>query len=95
MARQREQLAAREHSFTYKPADPERFFELLIELAGDAVDDRNWRTAYNIASGRSTMSCPGAIANQRSLFVTITRSLAWLAGTVALDRMQQPVRARS
>src|SRR5439155_12284156 len=29
-----EQLASREHNFTYKPSDPQRFFDMLIELAG-------------------------------------------------------------
>src|SRR5204863_2552124 len=45
-----QQLAARDHQFVYKPADPERFLDMLILIAGDAVQDRNWQTAYNIAS---------------------------------------------
>jgi soluble lytic murein transglycosylase len=45
-----QQLAARDHQFTIRPADPERFYDMLILLASDAVQDRNWQTAYNIAS---------------------------------------------
>src|SRR5207248_2813270 len=45
-----QQLAARDHDFAYKPADPGRFMDMLIQIAGDAVDDRNWQTAYSVAS---------------------------------------------
>ena len=43
------QLAARSHNFTYRPADPDRFYDMLLLLAGDAQQDRQWDTAYNIA----------------------------------------------
>ena len=41
-----QQLAARAHNFVYRPADPERFYDMLILLADDAAQDRNWQTAY-------------------------------------------------
>ena len=44
-----EDLAARPHRFAYKPADLQRFYDMLIQLAGDAAQDRSWGTAYNIA----------------------------------------------
>ena len=84
-----QQLTAREHQFTYKPADPERFYDLLMLTAGDAVDARNWRTAYNIASQIDDVS-PGPIADQPIGVRDDYTSLAWLAATVALDRMNSP-----
>ena len=44
------ELAARAHKFIYRPADPERFYDMLLLLANDAAQDRQWQTAYNIAS---------------------------------------------
>lgn len=44
-----EDLAARTHHFTYKPADPDRFYDMMLLLAGDAANDRDWATAYDIA----------------------------------------------
>jgi soluble lytic murein transglycosylase len=89
-----EQLGSREHNFTYKPADPERFFEMLIELAGDATDDRDWNTAYNIASGLDDVLPSGvSVADQPIDVRDNYTTLAWVAGTVALDRIRQPASA--
>ncbi|HEX6218788.1 MAG TPA: lytic transglycosylase domain-containing protein, partial [Sphingomicrobium sp.] len=43
------QLAARTHNFIYKPADPERFLDMLLILANGAAEARDWGTAFNIA----------------------------------------------
>ncbi|HZU51187.1 MAG TPA: lytic transglycosylase domain-containing protein, partial [Sphingomicrobium sp.] len=89
-----EQLAAREHNFTYKPADPQRFFELLIDLASDAADNRKWQTAYNIAIGIDDVLPEGAkVADQPIDVRDDYTSLAWLAGEVALDRIRDPASA--
>ena len=89
-----EQLAAREHHFTYRPADPQRFLELLIQLSGDASDERNWDTAYNIASGLDDVLPAGAaVADQPVDMRDDYTTLAWVAGTVALDRTRQPTAA--
>jgi soluble lytic murein transglycosylase len=86
-----QQLAARDHDFTYKPADVERFYDMLILLAGDAVDDRNWQTAYNIASQIDDALPAGANVSDQPIGVRDNyTTLAWLAGTVALDRMHRP-----
>ena len=86
-----QQLAAREHNFTVKPADPERFFDLLIQLANDAVGDRNWSTAYNIASQIDDVLPTGATVADQPLGIRDDyTTLAWLSGTVALDRMNRP-----
>ena len=86
-----QQLAAREHNFTVKPADPERFFDLLIQLANDAVGDRNWSTAYNIASQIDDVLPTGTTVADQPLGIRDDyTTLAWLSGTVALDRMNRP-----
>ena len=89
-----EDLAARDHNFTYKPADPERFYDMLILLAGDATQDRNWRTAYNIASQIDDALPAGTDVSSQPLDIRDDyTTLAWLAGTVALDRMNSPMNA--
>lgn len=91
-----QQLTARDHSFAIKPADPERFLDLLALLAGDAVDDRDWRTAYAIASQVDDLLPDGApIADQPLVIRDEYTTLAWLAGSVALDRLDRPQSAMS
>jgi soluble lytic murein transglycosylase len=86
-----EDLAAREHHFTYKPEDLERFYDMLLLLAGDAADSHDWQTAYNITrqiddalpAGQSVADQPLSVRDDYT-------SLAWLGGSVALDRMHRP-----
>ena len=86
-----QQLAARDHNFIYKPADPGRFMDMLTQIAGDAVDDRNWQAAYNIASQIDDIFPSGTnIADQPIGIRDDYTTLAWTAGTVALDRMNRP-----
>jgi soluble lytic murein transglycosylase len=87
-------LAARSHNFTYRPADPERFYDMLLLLAGEAAQDRQWKTAYNIASQLDDVLPPGANVADQPLGVRDNyTSLAFLAGNVALDRLGQPANA--
>jgi soluble lytic murein transglycosylase len=89
-----EDLAARAHNFTYKPADAERFYDMLILLAGDAAQDRNWRTAYNIASQVDDALPAGSdVADQPYGIRDDYTTLAWLGGIIALDRMNSPADA--
>ena len=89
-----QQLAARQHDFTVRPADPERFMDLLIQLAGDAEGDRNWQTAFNIASQIDDVLPAGkSVADQPIGVRDDYTTLAWLAGTVALDRMNRATNA--
>ena len=87
-----QQLAAREHKFTYKPADPERFYDMLmLSWPDDASHDRNWRTAYNIASQIDDVLAAGATSPiSRLASATITPASRGSAATVALDRMNSP-----
>jgi len=89
-----EQLAAREHHFAYKPADPERFYEMLLILAGDAADQRQWQTAYNIARQIDDVVPVGAAVADQSYGVRDNYTdLAWLGGNIALDRLHHSASA--
>jgi len=85
------QLAARPHQFTYAPTDPERFFDMLLLLAGEAAQDRQWDTVYNIGRHLRDTLPPGAdISRQPYGLRDNYTSLTWLAGTAALDRLNRP-----
>jgi soluble lytic murein transglycosylase len=87
-------LAARSHNFVYRPADAERFLDMLLVLANDAAQDRQWQTAFRIASQLDDVLPAGTIGSDQPIEVRDNyTSLAWLAGSVALDRMQQPANA--
>ncbi|MFL6720748.1 MAG: lytic transglycosylase domain-containing protein [Sphingomonas sp.] len=89
-----QQLAARDHEFASKPADPERFYDMLIQLAGDAAQDRNWQTAFDIASQIDDALPAGAkVADQPIGVRDDYTTLAWLAGSIALDRTARPSNA--
>ncbi|MES2120860.1 MAG: lytic transglycosylase domain-containing protein [Pseudomonadota bacterium] len=92
--RSAQQLAARTHNFIYRPADPERFMELMVILANDAADERQWGTAFNIASQLDDLLPAGQAVPDQSLGIRDEyTTLAWLAGNVALDRMNRPSNA--
>ena len=84
-------LVARQHDFTYQPADPERFYDMLLTLANDAAQDRQWNTAFNITRHLSDALPAGTDISQQSIGIRDNyTSLVWLGGNVALDRMNQP-----
>jgi soluble lytic murein transglycosylase len=84
-------LAAREHHFAYPAADADRFFEMLLILANDAAQDRQWGTAYNITRHLRDALPPGTDISTLPLDLRDTyTSLAWLGGSVALDRLNRP-----
>ena len=87
-------LAARSHNFVYRPTDPERFYDMLLLLANDAAQDRQWSTAFRIASQVDDALPPGTDVSDQPIGVRDNyTSLAWLAGSVALDRMNKPANA--
>jgi soluble lytic murein transglycosylase len=88
-------LGARTHHFTYKPADPERFFEMLELLAADAAGDRHWDDVYNITRQIDDVLPAGSdVADQPLGIRDEYTDLAWLGGKVALERMRQPASAQ-
>jgi soluble lytic murein transglycosylase len=92
--RSAEDLAARAHHFVYKPADTERFYDMLILLANDAAQDHRWQTAYNIVRQiDDALPSGAAVADQPYGVRDDYTDLAWLGGSVALDRMHQPAAA--
>ena len=88
------QLAARQHNFTYKPADPERMLDMLLILASGAADARDWGTAYNIARQANDVLPAGADLNDQSYAVRDTyTSLVWLGATAAWTGLNRPADA--
>jgi soluble lytic murein transglycosylase len=87
-------LAAQPHHFTEKPADPERWYEMLLLLANGAAQDRQWHYVYNIARQLDDAFPQGTqIADQAYGVRDNYTSLAWLAGRTALDRLNKPSNA--
>jgi soluble lytic murein transglycosylase len=87
-------LAARPHNFTYRPADPDRFYDMLFLIATDAVQDRQWQTAYRIASQvDDALPTGGNVADQPIGVRDNYTNLTWLAGSIALDRLSEPAKA--
>lgn len=89
-----QQLFARPHSLTYRPADPERFYEMMLLLATGAASQSQWRTAYDIARQVDDVFPAGTDISTQSLGVRDEyTSLTWLAGKAALDALGRPAEA--
>jgi soluble lytic murein transglycosylase len=87
-------LGARSHQFVYKPADPERFYDMLLLLAGDAANDRDWQTAYDITRQiDDVLPSGGEVADQPLGVRDDYTNLAWLGGIIALERLHHPANA--
>ena len=88
------QLAARPHSFTERPADPDRFLEMMLLLAGEAAEDRQYATAYNIGRQVDDVLAPGTDITQQPLGIRDKyTSLTWLAGSAAYGGLRRPADA--
>ena len=84
-------LFARSHSFTHKPADPDRFLDMMVLLSKAAAGDRQWQSAYNIARQVDDLFAAGADISLKSYDVRDKyTTLTWTAGTVALERLNRP-----
>src|SRR5207248_8798394 len=87
-------LAARQHNFVYRPADPARFYDMLLTLANDAAQDRQWSTAFNITRHlRDALPADTDLSRQPIDLRDNYTSLVWFGGSIALDRLQQPASA--
>jgi soluble lytic murein transglycosylase len=85
------QLLARSHSFTYRPADPERFLDMMVLLSKAAMGDRQWQIAYDIGRQTDDLFGPGADISLKSYAIRDDyTTLTWNAGTAALERMNRP-----
>jgi soluble lytic murein transglycosylase len=83
-------LAARPHNFTYRPADPERFYQMLLILARDAWSDRNYAQAYDIARQVDDSLPAGADVSLQSYGIRDEyTSLTWTAGEAAMSGLNR------
>lgn len=88
-------LLAQPRTLSALPADPEKWYETLLTMARAAASDRNWETAYRIASQVDDAYPPGTDVSTRSIGERDDyTSLTWLAGTVALHRLNRPADAQ-
>jgi soluble lytic murein transglycosylase len=84
------QLFARSHSFTYKPADPDRFLDMMVLLSKAAAGDRQWQLAYDITRQVDDVFPSGAdIALKEYGIRDKYTTLTWTGGTVVLERMNR------
>lgn len=88
------QLFARDHNFTHRPADPERFMDMQILLADGAANDGQWALAYNIARQSEDILAPGTNVSDQNLGIRDKyTSLTWLGGTAAWSGLNRPADA--
>jgi soluble lytic murein transglycosylase len=83
-------LLARNHNFMHKPADPDRFLDMMVLLSKAAASDRQWQTAYNIARQVDDLFAPGADISLKNYDIRDKyTTLTWTGGTVALERLNR------
>ncbi|HET9335539.1 MAG TPA: lytic transglycosylase domain-containing protein, partial [Sphingomicrobium sp.] len=83
-------LAARPHNFTHRPADPQRFYEMLLILARDAWANRNYQQAYDIARQVDDSLPAGADVSLQPYGVRDDyTSLTWTAGEAAMSGLNR------
>jgi len=88
------QLFARDHNFTHRPSDPERFMDMQILLADGAANDGQWGLAYNIARQSEDILAPGANVSDQGIGIRDKyTSLTWLGGTAAWSGLNRPADA--
>ena len=87
-------LFARNFNFTYRPADPERFMEMMILLADGAAQDGQWSIAYNIARQADEVVPAGIDVQDQPLGIRDKyTTLMWLGGTAAWSGLNRPADA--
>lgn len=85
------QLFARPHQFSRKPADPERFLDMMVLLAKGAEKDRQWQLAYDIGRQADSIFANGADISLKSYGIRDNfTTLTWTAGMAALERLNRP-----
>ena len=87
-------LFARQHTFAYRPADVDRFLEMMLLLAGAATDAGQYTTAYNIARQLDDVLPAGTDLTRQPYGVRDKyTSLAWLAGSASYGGLRNPSNA--
>ena len=84
-------LLASRPRFDRPPANPARYLDLALTLARGAANDRNWQTAYDIASKVDDLYAPGTDVSDRPYGERDDyTSLTWLGGQTAFYRLNRP-----
>jgi soluble lytic murein transglycosylase len=84
-------LLASRPRFDRPPANPARYLDLALTLARGAANDRNWQTAYDIASRVDDLYAPGTDVSDRPYGERDDyTSLTWLGGQTAFYRLNRP-----
>jgi soluble lytic murein transglycosylase len=79
---------ARPRSLDAQPYDPEKWFEVLLTNARAAANDSQWTLAFDIARQLDDAYAPATDIRERPIGERDEyTSLAWLAGTTALDKL--------
>ncbi len=87
-------LLANRPALQHRPTDAEEWYEVLLLNARAAANDRQWSTAYSIASKVDDAFDPGTDVSGEELGVRDDyTSLTWLAGTTALWHQNRPTEA--
>ncbi len=87
-------LFARQHSFVHRPADVDRFLEMMLLLASAAADAGQYTTAYNIARQLDDVLPAGTDLTRQPYGVRDKyTSLAWLAGSASYGGLRNPSNA--
>jgi soluble lytic murein transglycosylase len=87
-------LLAQPRTLATRPANAEKWYETLLTMARGAAADRNWATAYQIASQVDDAFPAGTpIIDQSAGVRDDYTSLVWLAGTTALQQLGRPADA--
>jgi soluble lytic murein transglycosylase len=85
------QLMAQRRTLTSFPADPKKFMEVQLLLARGAANDNQSQMAYQIASQLDDLYPSGTDISTKSFGERDDyTSLAWIAGTAALQRLNRP-----
>lgn len=87
-------LLAQPRTLTSRPAEVEKWLELLLTTARGAQTDGQYAQAYAIASKLDDAFAPGTNLRERSAGERDDyTSLAWLAGTIAVNQLGRPADA--
>ena len=83
-------LLAEEHRFEHVPTDLDKWYEMLLLAANEAADRGAWTTAFNIARQLDDAYPLGTDLRLQSYGVRDKfTSLSWLAGRIAMDRLDR------
>ena len=89
--RSAQQLFARQRNLAYRPADPDRFLDMMLTLARGAADAGDHGTAYNIARQVDDVLPAGTILADQAYGVRDKyTSLTWLGGVSAYSGLRRP-----